>query len=116
MTLKEFYDEINGNYDEVMYRLKKEERVIKFLGMFLRDKSFEQLSQSIEQKNVESAFRVAHNMKGVCSNLSLTHLTSIASDITEMLRDGKDFDGACVMFPQLEKEYKKTVEGINSVI
>ena len=53
MTVKAFYDEIGGNYDEVMFRLKKEERMIKFLNMFLRDKSFEQLSQFIEQKDVE---------------------------------------------------------------
>lgn len=116
MTVKEFYDEIGGNYEDVVFRLKNDERITKFLGIFLRDKSFELLRQYIEQNEVESAFREAHNLKGVSANLAFTKLTELASDVTEMLRNGSNFDGAREKFPQLKAEYDKTVGGINNIL
>lgn len=116
MTVKEMYGEIGGDYEDVLIRLKNDERIIKYLGFFLRDGSFEKLGRHLAQKNVEAAFREAHNLKGVSANLAFSNLTKVSSAITEMLRDGKDFEGACESYPQLSAEYKKTVEGINMML
>ena len=46
MTLKECYQKMGGNYDEVFSRFRKEERVQKFVLKFLNDKSYELLCES----------------------------------------------------------------------
>ncbi len=43
MTVKECYEQMGGNYDDVMSRLRTDERVIKFLGKVVSDTSFELL-------------------------------------------------------------------------
>lgn len=91
MTVKECYDAIGANYEEVMGRLRTEERVKKFLLKVLTDKSYGLLIQSMEERNIEEAFRAAHTIKGVCQNLSLTRLYHSASDLSEVLRDRHDY-------------------------
>ncbi len=49
MTLKECYDTLGGGYDEVMGRLRTEERVKKFVFKFLADKSFLTLTAALEE-------------------------------------------------------------------
>lgn len=91
MTVKECYEAMGANYDEIMGRLRTEERVKKFLLKVLSDKSYELLTTSIEEKNMEEAFRAAHTMKGVCQNLSLTRLYHSASELSEVLRDRQEY-------------------------
>ena len=43
MTVKECYEKMGADYDSVMGRLRKDERVQKFLLKFLNDKSYELL-------------------------------------------------------------------------
>lgn len=101
MTVKECYELIGADYEGVIGRLRTEERVKKFLFKVLDDKSYTLLLDSIEDGNVEEAFRAAHTMKGVCQNLSLTPLYESASALSETLRNQKEF-GEDVA-PALEK-------------
>ena len=71
MTVKECYEIIGANYEEVESRLRTEERIKKFLLKVLNDKSYDLLCDSIKQKNMEEAFRAAHTLKGISQNLSL---------------------------------------------
>ena len=65
MTVKECYEIIGANYEEVESRLRTEERIKKFLLKVLNDKSYDLLCDSIKQKNMEEAFRAAHTLKGI---------------------------------------------------
>ena len=40
MTVQEFYEEVGGDYYDIMSRLRTEERIKKFAGMFTRDESY----------------------------------------------------------------------------
>ena len=40
MTLKECYEAMGADYEAVMGRLRKEERILKYLTKFLEDPSF----------------------------------------------------------------------------
>ena len=60
MTIKECYQALEGNYEEVIGRLMREKTVQKFVLKFLNDKSYELLLTSLEAGNVEDAFRAAH--------------------------------------------------------
>ena len=49
MTVKECYDRIGGSYDEAKQRLMDDKRMVKFLGMFLRDTSFQEITAALEK-------------------------------------------------------------------
>lgn len=101
MTVKECYDAMGANYEEIMGRLRTEERVKKFLLKVLKDKSYDLLTTSMEERNIEEAFRAAHTIKGVCQNLSLTRLYESANELSEMLRGRSEYGGD--IEPVLEK-------------
>lgn len=86
MELKEFFEKCGGNYNAAMSRFLNEERIKKFLKLFLNDDSYTNLIKAIEEKDFQSAFRASHNLKGVVSNLSLDALYDCASEICECLR------------------------------
>ncbi len=116
MTVKECYDAIGANYVEIMGRLRTEEKVKKFLLKVLSDKSYDLLIQSIEERNMEEAFRAAHTMKGVSQNLSLTRFYHSSNELAELLRDRHDY-GADIE-PVLEKvkeDYAQMIEQIRKL-
>lgn len=74
MILENFYAKIGGNYNEVLERLLSEKRITSFVIRFLDDNSFETLCQYLDNKDYNSAFNSAHNLKGLAQNLGFTKL------------------------------------------
>lgn len=116
MTVKECYAAAGGSYDEVMARLRKEERVQRFLLMLLEDPSYDLLNTSIADKNVEEAFRAAHTIKGVSDNLALTDLHTAAATLSDVLRNRHEF-GEDILPPYqaLQQAYTRTVDSIRQL-
>lgn len=116
MTVKECYDAIGADYEDVLGRLRKDERVQKFLLKLLDDKSYELLKNSIESGDMNEAFRAAHTLKGVCQNLSLTPLFKSASELAERLRDGKEYgEDVKPLLEQVEQDYTHMIECIRKL-
>ena len=76
--------------------------------------SFSQLQSTLEEKNVEEAFRAAHTLKGVAQNLGFTPLYEATATLTEVLRAGNlpEDDN---MMNAVAKEYKRTVAAIEQL-
>lgn len=115
MTVQECYAAIGGDYQEIMSRLRTEERIRKFTGMFLKEESYQTLVQMLKEGKQDEAFRAAHTLKGVCQNLSFTALFRSANEVTEALR-AKDMDGANALLPQLTADYEQTVSGVRQLL
>ena len=115
MTVREFYEKTDSNYEEALGRLRKEERMAKYLGMFLSDDSFALLKDSMEKDDMETAFRAAHTLKGVCANLSLSRLFKLSSDLTEDLRNGRDIPHAKEAYPALAAFYEEVTAAIKEL-
>ena len=109
MTVKEFYDRIGGGYEDAVSLLRKEERIAKYLGMFLNDDSFQLLKDGMESGDMEKAFRGAHTLQGVTANLGLAKLRKLASDLTEDLRGGCDIEHAKAAFPEVAACYEHVI-------
>jgi HPt (histidine-containing phosphotransfer) domain-containing protein len=114
MTLKECYEELEGDYSDVIERLRSETLVQKFVLKFLEDTSYENIKKGIKDSNIEEAFRGAHTLKGVCQNLSFTKLYRSSNEVTEVLRTGN------LLVPQelmdkLEKDYKQTISALDKL-
>lgn len=114
MTLKEFYQEINADYDEVMGRLGNEMLIARFVHKFLEDKSYQMLCDAVEENDYEEAFRGAHTLKGVCQNLGFSNLFQPASELTERMRGGKRPENWDLM-DRITEEYKKTIAAIQKL-
>lgn len=90
MKVKEFYEEIHGDYNDIMSRLMKEERIERFILKLLEKDSLNELKEKIDQRNWQDAFVIAHSLKGLSLNLSFTDFTKKVSNLTELLRYAKD--------------------------
>ena len=106
MTIRECYEAMGGDYEDVSRRLVTEARIKKFALMFKKDPSMGQLKDAIESGDCDGAFRAAHTLKGICANLGFASLFEASRDITEALRE-KDMEQANGMWPQVEACYER---------
>lgn len=113
MTLQECYLALDGNYDDVISRLKSERLVQKFVLKFLDDKSYELLLNSLSSGNGEEAFRAAHTIKGMCQNLSFTRLGNSSAALTEALR-ALTANADPALLEAVKADYSKTSEAISA--
>lgn len=113
MTLRECYDAMGANYEEVLGRLRSEKLIQKFALKFLDDTSYRLLTDSMAAGDYAEAFRGAHTIKGVCSNLGFTRLLASSSALTEALRNGytPEADG---LLEQTRADYEKTVGALRA--
>lgn len=114
MTIEECYEALEGDYSDVMGRLRNEALVKKFAVKFLADKSYENICNAIKEGNGDEAFRGAHTLKGVCQNLSFTKLYRSSDKVTELLRNG-DVNVPQDLLDQLKSDYEQTVNALNSL-
>lgn len=114
MNINECYQAMGADYEEVFGRLRSERLITKFVLKFPGDPSFSQLQSTLEEKNVEEAFRAAHTLKGVAQNLGFTPLYEATATLTEVLRAGylPEDDN---MMNAVAKEYERTVAAIEQL-
>ena len=86
MNLEEFYQGVGGDYSEMLARFQDDQRILKFLRMFLSDDSMQSLSVAVAEGNAETAFRAVHTLKGIALNLGFEELATKCSRMTEALR------------------------------
>ena len=93
MTVKEFYSGVDGNYMEIYSRFLNDDKIRKYLYIFLQDKTFTNLCIEIDSKNPQRAFIYAHTLKVLSQNLSLTPLYMKSQQITRALRNNNIKNG-----------------------
>lgn len=113
MTVQQCYEAFGGNYEDVIRRLRTDERVVKFLLKIVDDGSYKLLCDSIASGNVEEAFRAAHTLKGICMNLSITKFADSSSRLTEALRGKSEFSADLQpLFDEVKADYETTIKSI----
>lgn len=112
VTVEECYKMLGGDYDKIINMLSAEALVKRFALKYLNDQSYNELKDSLGRGDTESAFRAAHNLKGVTGNLAFSRLYGCACKITEMLRGG-DLDEAIAYFPTLTEDHNLTCEALS---
>lgn len=115
MDLKELYMMTEGSYEEAMMRFIKEDRLKKFLGMFLNDPSFSELQAAIAENKWDIAFRAVHTLKGVAGNMAFTRLRASVSDLTEAIRDGKALEDYS-LYDTVCENYNKVVNIVKTYL
>lgn len=112
MTVKEFYEELNGDYEGTMSRLLKEERMVKYLRKLPDGPDYPDLMRNLAAENWPEAFRNVHTIKGVALNLGLSALAKVSSDLCEEIRNGPPQIDLTEMTEAVTAEYQKTLDCI----
>lgn len=87
--LKEF----GANTEEGLARcLNNEEFYLKMVDIGIADERFEIIKDALDKKDLDAAFEMAHALKGVLGNLSLTPIQTPMEEMTELLRARTDMD------------------------
>lgn len=87
-----------ANADEGMSRcMNNESFYLRLVESVKQEKGFDALQAAIESGDLDAAFEIAHSLKGVLGNLSLTPLYEPMSEITELLRAKEDADYAVLI-------------------
>lgn len=82
-------DHWGANTREAMHNMLGDKSFyLDLLYAFLEDHNLCELEKSIENRQYQEAFMMAHALKGVSANLSLTPMYDVLSRIVEQLRDG----------------------------
>lgn len=103
------------NYDEGLHRFANKEALYeKYLGKFVDDNTFSQLKGQLDAKDYEGAFRTAHDLKGLSSNLSVNDFYHAVCDLVEELRDGNPGPDIEKLYNLTEEKYNKACDAIRS--
>lgn len=114
MNIRECYDAIGADFEDVIGRLGSEALVQRFAIKFMDDGSYNALEAALGEGDAETAFRAAHTLKGVCLNLGLKNLYTVSSDLTEKLR-GRELDGSDGLFQKVKEQYSITIDALKKV-
>ena len=103
MLTIEKLNEFGANTDEALERcMNNEQFYIMLVEKALKDDSLERLDTALKNGNLDEGFEIAHSLKGVLSNLSLTPLYDVIFEITELLRSRTEMDYS----PYMEKTFE----------
>lgn len=114
MTIKEFYEQMKGSYDNFIARVGTEERAKKYILMFLADPTIKELNDAIEKKDFESAFRSIHTLKGLSANLALDDFHLACCVLTEVFRNYKGQDYRLEL-QIVNDKYEELIENIKQI-
>ena len=102
MLTIEKLNEFGANTNEALERcMNNEAFYLMLVEKELKDDSLERLDAALKEGNLDSGFEIAHSLKGVLANLSLTPLYDVVVEITELLRSRTDTDYS----PYMEKAF-----------
>lgn len=115
MELTDFYAAVGGDYNLVLTRLPSASLILRFLGKFPHDPSWDALHRAWKENDVETAFRAVHTLKGTSANLGLDALYQAASDLTEQLRNADKLPGDAALAP-VDQAYHTAIDSIHALL
>lgn len=104
---------MNGDYDSVIHRLHDDEKIKKFLLKFMNNKLDTLIRNALAAHDYETAFREAHNLKGICANLNLDALGKSASTLTEALRGRNPEGDITPLIQAMQADYDMTIQSLS---
>lgn len=82
-----------ANTEEALQRcINNETLYLTLVNRFIDQNTFPGLKEAINNHDLEGAFHVAHSLKGVIGNLSLSPLYDVIYQMTELLRNRTEMD------------------------
>ena len=88
MTLEELYNEIGGDYAQALRTMRLEKLIDKHIRKLPENAIFAELVNAGSLMDANRIFESAHAIKGICANLGLVKISTLAGEICEEFRSG----------------------------
>lgn len=115
MTVKEYYELIDGDYNEVISHLDDEERVKRILLKLPKDNTFNKLCNALLNGDAEKVISEAHSLRNISVNLGLTHIKIASDSLITAMSGGELKKEIILIFSSLKNNYKKTIDTIKEL-
>lgn len=112
MTVKELYETLGEDYNEVFSRIGNDKWIEKYLKKFTAEDYVAELVTAIKDQQWEALFKSSHSLKGLALNLGLGKLAETSTKLCETVRHGAPSIDVTPLFEETEKEYKAAIEQI----
>ena len=120
MTLQELYKEMGADYAMASRVLRVEKLIDKHIRKFADNEVIKKLLAAGENMDPTELFENAHAAKGVCSNLGLSKLAVLVTDISEEFRPGsprtRSDDEVREILGKVKETYELSVSKIRQYI
>lgn len=109
--LKKFC-EAGINYKDALDRFDGDEEFLcVFMDKFKSDVSFSNLTEALKRNDMEEMYRAVHTLKGISSQIGLTALFEVSSEMCLKYRNG-DMEGFTRDYESVKSVYYKTLEAL----
>lgn len=108
MTVRELYQEIGSDFEDVLARIPNEALIGKLVLKFPKEDSYDVLVASMEKQDYPEALVAVHTMKGLSLNLGFTALGAACSAMNEALKMGIH-ENLEELYREVTAEYQKVV-------
>lgn len=118
MSLESLYDAVGGNLEEVRGRLQSDERIEKFVKIFMADTTYQLLMDSHASGNVQDEFRAAHTLKGTSRDMGFMRIHEPAFKLADALRPNDEGNPTAPelvddLEAQVTEAYEELVAAVN---
>lgn len=109
MTIKEKFEAVGENYEDVAARLMKEERIERFTKSYFTTGDYEELEKCVKARDIPNTFEFSHRMKGNSLNIGFSKFAAVVDILCNYVRhnDVTDFDKMDRLFEDVKTEYEK---------
>lgn len=99
--------EFGADTDTALARCAGSEALyLRLVGKVPDSEDFDKLEAAVKAKDFDTAFNLAHGLKGILLNLSITPIADPVSEMTELLRSKQDVDYSSYI-EKMQAERKK---------
>ena len=115
MDLSEILQEAGVNYSDLIKRFAGNEAMLrKFLLKLPQDKTYEDLTDKVAEKDYDGILTAAHTLKGISANLGFDRLSAACAKVVSAVREGRNED--CLSCCQeVRTEYETAVKCIGKI-
>lgn len=116
MTVEDFYQAVEGDYEDAINRFQEDTRIARFLKMLPQDDSMDLLAEAIQAADVRQAFCAAHTLKGTSLNLSLMALAHTCTIMADLLRESEVLpEETKPAYEAVRREYARVCEAVKEL-
>lgn len=115
MTVEEFYERINGDYNDALTRLPTQSFILRMLKLFATDSAYDELMEAVNNNDIKGSFEASHKLKGTAANLSFSQLYEALKDLNEQLRPQTEKADA-LLLQRVSDCYYNVIREINCLV